>query len=241
VSKVIWHDLECGAYRRDLGLWLALAADCGDPVLDIGAGTGRVTLELARAGHEVVAVDLDPDLLDELQRRAADLPGRVRCVRSDARQLALEQRFSLCVVPMQTIQLLGGAAGRAAFLDRARAHLMTPGGLLAVAITGQLEPFEVEDGEPGPLPDMRELDGVVYCSCPTAVRREGGVFVLERRRETVAVDGTRAVELDRIGLDVLSARELTREGELAGFTPAGTRRVPPTADHVGSEVVLLRA
>jgi SAM-dependent methyltransferase len=240
VSAVIWHDLECGAYRRDLGLWLALAAECGGPVLDVGAGTGRVSVELARAGHEVFALDRDPELLRELERRGADLPGAVRCICADAREFELGRRFPLCVVPMQTIQLLGGPAGRAAFLERAHAHLID-GGVLAVAITGRLELFEVGDGEPAPLADMRELDGVIYWSQPTAVRRDGGSFVLERRRETVAVDGTREVELDRIGLDVVSAAELTREAERAGLRRAGVRHIPATADHVGSEVVLLRA
>ena len=52
---VIWHDLECGRYRADLAA-VARAAPTrsaaeGEPVLDIGAGTGRVSLDLARDGH----------------------------------------------------------------------------------------------------------------------------------------------------------------------------------------------
>ena len=61
--SVIWHDLECGAYTEDLPVWRALAARHGGPVLDVGAGTGRVTLDLARAGHAVTALDTDPALL----------------------------------------------------------------------------------------------------------------------------------------------------------------------------------
>jgi ubiquinone/menaquinone biosynthesis C-methylase UbiE len=43
----LWHDLECGDYRDDLPSWRSLAATAGGPVLDVGAGTGRVTLDLA--------------------------------------------------------------------------------------------------------------------------------------------------------------------------------------------------
>ena len=49
--SVIWHDLECGGYAEDLALWRELAMRHGGPVLDVGAGTGRTAIMLARAGH----------------------------------------------------------------------------------------------------------------------------------------------------------------------------------------------
>ena len=99
----LWHDLECGDYREDLALWRSLAAQTGGPVLDIGAGTGRVTLELAASGVSVVALDVDGALLAALRHRARGLP--VETVVADARRFTLRQRFSLVLVPMQTLQL----------------------------------------------------------------------------------------------------------------------------------------
>ncbi len=239
MTSVIWHDLECGGYHEDIALWLALAGERGDPVLDVGAGTGRVTLALARAGHRVVALDSDPELLGELARRAPGLA--VETVVDDARSFALAgRRFPLVLVPMQTVQLLGGTAGRAAFLRRARAHLAA-GGVVAVAIAEQFEEFEVQDGEPGPLPDMGERDGVVYASLPTAVRRNGATFVLARRRETVDPAGRRTVSEDRIALDIVTVRMLEREARTAGLRRLGVRRIAPTDAHVGSEVVMFGA
>src|SRR3977135_4527897 len=120
--SVIWHDVECGGYAQDLSLWRSLSDDHGDPVLDVGAGTGRIALDLARRGHRVTALDSDADLIGELVRRATAL--RVdRCV-SEPRSFELGARFALCIVPMQTIQLLGGRDGRAGFLAAARAHLV---------------------------------------------------------------------------------------------------------------------
>ena len=46
----------------------------GASVLDAGCGTGRVAIELARRGHDVVGVDLDPAMLDLARSKAPDLP-----------------------------------------------------------------------------------------------------------------------------------------------------------------------
>jgi SAM-dependent methyltransferase len=236
--SVIWHDVECGAYAQDASLWRSLAAQHGDPILDVGAGTGRVALDLARRGHRVTALDNDPVLIAELARRGRGLD--VTPIVADARDFELEQRFALCIVPMQTIQLLGGEHGRRAFLRCAHAHLRA-GGALAIAVAAMLELFERVDGGPGPLPDIREIDGVVYSSQPTAVRADREGFVLERRRERITVSGERSVAEDVIRLDRLSGAQLEAEAVAVGLRPAGRRTVAATADYVGSDVVMLRA
>ncbi len=237
-ASVIWHDLECGAYAADLPVWADLAAEYGDPILDVGTGTGRVTLDLARRGYHVTALDRDQTLLSELERRRDGLP--VLTVHADARSFALEGRFALIIVPMQTVQLLGGARGRESFLGCAARHLC-PGGVLALAITEHLERFAPEDPVTFPLPDMREVDGTVYSSQPVAVRERPEGFTLERLRERIAPGGERSIEPDVIHLDRLKAFELGQEARALGLTPRGTTAVPETAEHVGSVVVMLGA
>jgi SAM-dependent methyltransferase len=236
--SAIWHDVECGAYAEDLPLWRSLAAEYGDPVLDVGAGTGRIALDLAHRGHRVTALDHDPELISELTARADGLP--LEPVLADARSFELGHRFPLCIVPMQTIQLLGGSAGRALFLRCVRRHL-GPGGVLAVALSPALEPYEVRDGAVAPLPDVREVEGVVYASQPVAVREDADGFVLERRREIVTAGGEHSVHENEIRLDRLDPDELEREARPAGLKPMARAEVPATADYVGSVVVMVRA
>jgi SAM-dependent methyltransferase len=237
-AHIIWHDLECGSYHEDLPLWRALAARHGGPVLDVGAGTGRVSLDLARAGHDVIALDRDAVLLDVLQERAraAGLTG-VRTICADACEFTLAAPVALCIVPMQTIQLLDGPDARAEFFARARVAVR-PGGVLSLAIADALEPFEVANGSPEPLPDVGEFDGTVYSSRPLAVRPDHGQFVLERRRETVTPAGELDAATDLVRLQALDGDVLEAEGRAAGFTPAPREAVATTPDYVGSTVVM---
>jgi len=235
-TSVIWHDLECGAYAEDLALWRELADALGDPVLDVGAGTGRVTLDLARHGHAVVALDRDAELLAALRERAGDLP--VETVVADARDFDLgAHRFPLAIVPMQTLQLLGGEAGRAAFLRAAHRHL-APGGILAAALADALDGFDHDHTMP-PLPDMREIDGTVYHSQVVAVRAWPEATRIERIRQTVDVAGHRTSEGDVVTLDRVDAATVAEEAAAVGYEALPSRRIPETDEYVGSEVVVL--
>ncbi len=238
-DAVLWHDLECGGYAEDLPLWRALADDEAgdDPVVDIGAGTGRVALDLAGHGHDVVAVDADAVLLGALRDRAAAAGVAVETVAGDARRLDLGgRRFGLMIVPMQTVQLFG-PEGRLGFLARARAHLR-PGGVLALAIADARDGVTDERTEP-PLPDLREVGGTLYSSRPVALRDEGFGVSIERLREVVTRSGERTTTTDVVRLDHLDAATLEAEARTAGLNPLPRRVVPQTDEYVGSEVVVL--
>lgn len=235
MTDVIWHDLECGAYGDDLPLWREIADDHRGPIVDIACGTGRVTIDLARRGREVIGVDTEAPLLAALRERAAGL--RVSTVHADARELVVAQPVTLMLVPMQSVQLFGGPAGRAAFLRRARAAV-APGGTLALAIADTLSAVAGEELHEPP-PDLREIDGVLYSSRPIALHDHPDAVTIERIREVVAADGTRTVAQDLVTLDKLTAEELEAEGVAAGFTVLPRRAVPWSDEYIGSTVVML--
>jgi SAM-dependent methyltransferase len=249
-AQVVWHDLECGGYRADLDVWRALAPRAGGPILDVGAGTGRVTLALAHDGCAVTAVDREQILLDALCERADGLTVETVC--ADARTLALPRSdYALCVMPMQTLQLLGGGSGRIEFLRTARAHVRA-GGLVACAILGELEPFDCSASDIGPAPERVTVDGLLYTSRALRVAELRTQVVIERERQIAraaapgdSVDGgerseTLSREHDRIELDRVDAATVEREARAVGLEPQPRLQVPATDEHVGSVVVVLR-
>lgn len=236
-ADLIWHELECGAYVADLDLWSELAAASGGPILDLGCGSGRVALHLARLGHEVAAVDIDPLLCAEVERRAASAGVSIDVTVADATELDLERSFGLVLAPMQLVQMMPGPEERSELLGVIRKHL-SPGGRAALAM---VEPdIDDEDAE-APLPDVREVDGWIFSSLPVAILDAGERITVRRLRQTVSPAGDLTDEVDDVVICVLTSTELEAEASRAGLSAAERRVIPPTDDHVGSTVVVLEA
>ncbi len=234
VAAVTWHDVENGSYDADLPLWRQLAAAAGGPILELVAGTGSVALDLTAQGHELVALDSEPELLAELAERDP----AVTTVHADAREFALGTEFALIVAPMQLVQILGGRDARLAMLRCVHSHL-SQGGLFAAALSDPADAVP-EEHVPPPLPDILERDGWVFSSQPLSMYEQDGRVVIERRRQAVAPSGELEEEDARIELDVVSVDEFEVEASEAGLTPMARKTVPETLDHIGSTVVLCR-
>jgi len=239
MSELPWHDIECGGYTADLELWRELAAREAGPVLDVGAGSGRVTLDLAARGHAVTALDIDAELIAELSARADRAGLQVPTAVADAAGFELPGApFGLILVPMQTIQMLPGRSARAAFLASARDHLADRG-LLAMTLSEHLRTFEA-DPEWLPLPDTGERDGARYASFPLAIRERGDVVLLERMRQLTAPDGSTTVDYNTVEMARLTAAGLEAEVAEAGLRPESRVEVPETELHLGATMVTAR-
>jgi SAM-dependent methyltransferase len=242
-SDAIWHDVECGAYTADLRLWRELRDDVrrstgACAVLELGCGTGRVSLDLAGDGCHVTALDLDEELVAVVGQRARDRDLPIEPVVGDARSFSLGQRFDLVLAPMQLVQLLRSEGERAALLRCVGDHLKADG-WAAFALLDVAEHWEASPGA-APVPDVREIDGWVYSSQPVAVRHieRGRAVELDRVRRAVSPEGRLSESFSRMRLLLLSQLKLEREAARAGLAAEPSRRVPATRDHVGSTVVL---
>jgi SAM-dependent methyltransferase len=229
-SAALWHDVECGSYEADLKLWDELPG----PVLELGCGTGRVSLRLARGGHRVVALDRDRHLLAVLAERGASLD--LKTETADARDFELGGEFGFIAAPMQLIQLLSDSEQRRRCLARVASHLV-PDGAAAFAI---VESMASPSGGLPPVPDARESQGWVFSSLPVDLEVGAERIRLRRLRQTVSPGGRLSEETNEVELARLDAATLEAEAAGVGLAAAGRRAIPATEEHVGSTVVVLR-
>jgi SAM-dependent methyltransferase len=104
------YDWEYRRRRSDVAFYRMLADERGGPVLDLGCGTGRLAIPLARDGHRVVGVDLSLSMLARaaarLRRVARPVASRCVFVRGDLRKLPVRGRFPLAIAAFHTVQHL---------------------------------------------------------------------------------------------------------------------------------------
>ena len=184
-AEVSLYEFAFKTRKHDIDFFVRRAAelDPGAPILEYGAGTGRVTFALARAGHSVVAVDASDPMLDRLRQRLSRAPKKIRTLvtpkKGDMRKLALDQKFPLVLATFNVVAHLPTFKDMGMFLRRAKAQL-APGGRLM---------FDV----PIPHPDEVEADPEEPYVVPRFKHPETGKWV--RQTERFEYDAARQVLL----------------------------------------------
>ncbi len=155
------YDLQFAPDAPDVPFWVEQCREWGGPVLELGCGTGRVSIPLARDGFEVVGVDLAEPMLAVARRRleAEPMPGpgRVRLLRADMRDFRVDTTFACAVIPASTFSVLLTREEQETTLGNIQGCLREEGRLgLDIRIFGDWI-------EPGRLPAVRNAspDGAV--------------------------------------------------------------------------------
>ena len=167
-TSEFYDHMEAYRSRPDVGFFVELAQESRGPVLEVGCGTGRVLIPTARAGVEIVGLDLSPSMLavcrEGLAAEPAEVQARVQLVEADMRDFDLGREFALATIPFRPFQHLTTVEDQIACLHAIHRHLR-PGGRLVLDIFNPYLPALVEEarleewgGEPEfTLPDGRRV------------------------------------------------------------------------------------
>jgi SAM-dependent methyltransferase len=132
-----YYDHAYRTHTRDVAFYAELARSSRGPVLELGAGTGRITLGMLRAGAHVVAIDQSAAMLQRARERIDKLPVKLRAQvefrRADLRKLRLGQRFDLVIAPFNLFMHMYTREDVERALHTVRLHLR-PGGRFAMDV-----------------------------------------------------------------------------------------------------------
>ena len=127
-------DLICTKQRNDIRIWKALASEFGYPILELCCGSGRVTQELIKEGHNITAIDNSSEMLDVL--RAKNLPN-LKIINSDMKSFKLGKQFKFVFISYSSFQQLLTLEEQIKCLKNIQEHLEDKG-VLAIDINPRI-------------------------------------------------------------------------------------------------------
>ena len=143
-----YYDSEHHDKDEDLLFYREMAEEHGAPILIIGAGTGRVMLDLAQRGCDVHGIEMEAAMLERAyaKRDAASdaVKARLTFIRGDALKLKLEGQYKLVIIPYNTLMHFHSQSEQIALLERCRKWVM-PGGALVIDLPNAGEAFGAQD------------------------------------------------------------------------------------------------
>lgn len=133
-----YYDLDLAEDQPDLDMYLALAATTDQPILELACGSGRISVPLAAAGHDVTGVDRDPHMLERARsawtthtkappRRRKGSAGNLELIERDITDLRLGRRFGLVILALNSLLLFPDRDAQLAVLKTMKRHLSRGG------------------------------------------------------------------------------------------------------------------
>jgi ubiquinone/menaquinone biosynthesis C-methylase UbiE len=216
--------------RRDVPFWRRVASAAGGPVLELGCGTGRVSLPLARAGVDLVGIDRSAPMLDGARRRLLKSSNRqilksssprihksrtsLALVRGDIRQLPFEDKtFPMVLAPYGILQSLIRPRDLTATLSSV-ARVLAAGGTFGIDLVPDVPKWREYENRV----QLRGRAGGAQLTLIESVRQDRQRHLTTFEQKYVERRGghTREHRFD-LTFRTLSVRQMTRQLERAGF------------------------
>jgi SAM-dependent methyltransferase len=159
--------------QNDVPFYLAQAQAVSGPVLEIGCGTGRLTIPLAAAGVDIIGLDVSASMLEEARRKAEGQGIRIRWIEGDGRDLRLDRRFALIIMPFNTLQFFRDTAALEQLFHGVKSHLVDPGRFVFDVFNPQVSFLAADPSARYERARYADPDG-------------GGEVVIEETREYIA-------------------------------------------------------
>lgn len=246
-----YYDMDLRDDPGDLDLYRTLLTRVDGPVLELAAGSGRLAVPLALAGHEVVALDNDPAMLARTTaawsvRRGRRPVDRLRTLEADLTSARLGERFGLVFIGLNSLFLLPGAEAQAAAFQTIAAHLRPDGLAVVDVVLPTADDLQLYDGrllvewvrdDPETGERVVKLASARYDSATATVD-------LTQLFDASPRDGgpvRRAIRIDRLHL--VNVRELTLLAAAAGLRVeevAGDYQMAPIGPGAERAVLLAR-
>ena len=231
--------------RRDVPFWRRVATGADGPVLELGCGTGRVSLPLARAGVNVVGIDRSAPMLDRARRRITKSPTlqftkSLRFVRGDIRALPFEAgAFPMVLAPYGILQSLIRSRDLTATLLSV-ARVLARGGTFGIDLVPDVPKWREYQNRV----QLRGRAGGAQLTLIESVRQDPKRHLTTFEQKYVERRGahTREHRFD-LTFRTLSVRQMTGQLERAGFrvdSVLGDYRGRPWDDRADVWIILAK-
>ncbi len=99
----------------------------GDPVLELGCGTGRITLPVAEESYRIIGMDISKELLKRAKEKAEEKNLQVKWIQGDMRNFSIDREFNLIYVPFNSIHHILSLEDMEKVLKNVKNHLKPRG------------------------------------------------------------------------------------------------------------------
>ena len=195
---LLYDSVPLYAARQDVGFYLDEAKAAGGSVLEVGCGTGRILLPIARAGSRITGIDGSKHMLERCRAKLAVEPAavqsRVKLAQHDMRDFNLGEKFALIIAPFRVVQHLTTIDDQLRFLATVARHLAPQGRLSFDVFNPRFDLLVGADGvEREDTPEQRLPDGRTFRRT-YRVARVRWMDQVSEAELIYYVDGTRYVQ-----------------------------------------------